>query len=737
MQRSKIDLQAYLDNTSILILITDRQGNIVEFNSACEKSSGYSLAEVSGKPLWQALLLPEDQQDVREIFNTLTKKKHTNQYKSVWVTKDGSRRTISWTNTVILDNHGEVEYIISNGIDSTEQLLAEKAFKENDERYSQLFMDSFAPMLLIDAETGYIVNANQAALRFYKYSQDDIRKRTIADFNTLPPSKVTKKMREARTQRHNYFLFKHRLADGQVRDVEVYSSPVVIDNRTLLFSIIHDITGRKQAEEEIISVSKFPEENPNPVIRFSKDGRILYANRASAELLKMWQVEVGKYAPGGWQEIIEKVYASNRLYEVEVDCPDRVYSCILAPLIQDGYINLYGRDITSKVEAERERERLLLELDNEKRRWQSTVESMLDPVVVYEQSGKVSYRNAAYLQLLNNGVEADLVAFNNGQDNSVKFHNSSLLGRFEVTAKKSALKGIEVRDEELILSGKQGSQIHLVWNASPLHDVNGNIDGAVLVFHDISELEHARKELKQHAEYLERLNRDLEDFLFLTTHDLQEPMRKIRAFGELMEVSLRNKFEEEELDHLRRMNKAATRMQKMLDELLIYARLTAHPAPMERVNLNRLVDNVLVNLKSRIDQSGAIIEVGSLPPVEVDYNQFVLLFQHLLTNALKFQKEGQRPVIKISCRETQNGHKTGNDAVTLVVEDNGIGFDDTYLQKAFMPFQRLVGRSEYEGSGMGLTICRKIVEYHKGKITAESSPGMGSKFIIQLPIEQV
>jgi signal transduction histidine kinase len=175
------------------------------------------------------------------------------------------------------------------------------------------------------------------------------------------------------------------------------------------------------------------------------------------------------------------------------------------------------------------------------------------------------------------------------------------------------------------------------------------------------------------------------------------------------------------------MQDAAKRGQSMINDLLELSRVTTQAKPFQRTDLNQVLREVLSDLELRLEKTGAVVEVGDLPVIDADPTQMRQLFLNLLSNALKFSKPDSQPVIRLS--STANT----SEIVEISVSDNGIGFDDEYTKRIFKPFQRLHGRGEYEGSGIGLSICRKIVERHGGSITAKSESGAGSTFIVTLP----
>ncbi|MCH8157154.1 MAG: PAS domain S-box protein, partial [Nitrospinae bacterium] len=237
----------------------------------------------------------------------------------------------------------------------------------------------------------------------------------------------------------------------------------------------------------------------------------------------------------------------------------------------------------------------------------------------------------------------------------------------------------------------------------------------------------AEEKLDHYARELERSNQALQEFSAIASHDLQEPLRKVIAFGDQLRSDYADALDERGLDFLERMQKAALRMRGFIESLLEYSEVGSKPAKFLATDLNLLVREVLSDLEMRIHQTQARIEVGALPTLEVDPLQMRQLFQNLLGNALKFHKPDEPPVISIQSRN-------GDDSTCkITLKDNGIGFDTQYLDKIFKPFERLHGYGEYEGSGMGLAICKKIVERHNGYLTAESAKGEGSTFILSLP----
>lgn len=241
----------------------------------------------------------------------------------------------------------------------------------------------------------------------------------------------------------------------------------------------------------------------------------------------------------------------------------------------------------------------------------------------------------------------------------------------------------------------------------------------------------AEARLKEFNRKLRESNEDLESFAYVASHDLQEPLRKIRTFGDRLVERCGDDLNERGRDYLARMVGASGRMSQLIDDLLAYSRVNTRVQPMREIDLNRVVREVLIALQMQIDETGAEIEVGELPVIRGDPSQMRQLFQNLIGNALKFRKDEVIPHIHILYETTEIGD---DQAYRIRVRDHGIGIDPEHHEKIFNTFIRLHGRTEFPGSGIGLSICKKIVERHGGVIQVESAPGEGTVFIVTLPM---
>ncbi|MDX1546085.1 MAG: ATP-binding protein [Rhodothermales bacterium] len=237
---------------------------------------------------------------------------------------------------------------------------------------------------------------------------------------------------------------------------------------------------------------------------------------------------------------------------------------------------------------------------------------------------------------------------------------------------------------------------------------------------------------------LEQRNRELQDFAYVASHDLQEPLRKIRAFADLLKADHGSALPEEGAFYVERMQDAAERMSRLISDLLDFSRVMTRARPFERVDLNDIAEDVLSDLELRCRETGAEVSIGALPSLDAERSQMARLLQNLISNGLKFHREGVPPRIEVRGGIDPDARLPGisGPVAYIEVEDNGIGFDEKYLDRIFSPFQRLHGQSDYSGTGMGLTICRRIAEHHEGTITARSTPGEGSTFIVHLPVRQ-
>lgn len=249
---------------------------------------------------------------------------------------------------------------------------------------------------------------------------------------------------------------------------------------------------------------------------------------------------------------------------------------------------------------------------------------------------------------------------------------------------------------------------------------------------EVRDRQRAEVELERYAARLEQSNSALQEFAYVASHDLQEPLRKIQSFGSRLSSKYRDDIDERGQDYLDRMRNAAARMQDLIEGLLTYSRVTSRTNEFEPVDLNEVVAGVLSDLEVRLQESGGAVNVADLPTVDADPVQMRQLLQNLIANALKFADPGRPPEVSVAAErlEPSNGHGA---EWQISVADNGIGFEQKYADRIFGVFQRLHGRGEYKGTGIGLAACAKIVERHQGSITATGKPGEGATFGVRLP----
>ena len=284
---------------------------------------------------------------------------------------------------------------------------------------------------------------------------------------------------------------------------------------------------------------------------------------------------------------------------------------------------------------------------------------------------------------------------------------------------------------------KGGSVFPVAVRAILVRDETGAPVRIMGIVRDITEQKQAKEALERHARDLARSNEELEQFAYVASHDLQEPLRKIRAFGALLADEKRESLDDEGQQYIDFMTDAAARMQTLVSDLLALSRVTTAAHPFEDLSLAEVFDTVLSDLSVRLEEAGGQVEVSATPTIEADRTQMEQLFRNLIGNALKFHRPGVPPQVTVEvAAQAQPIDAVPGPAHAIVVTDNGIGFESSQGSKLFQPFKRLHARHQYEGAGIGLAICEKIVLRHHGRITASGTPGAGATFTVTLPRRQ-
>lgn len=517
-------------------------------------------------------------------------------------------------------------------------------------------------------------------------------------------------------------------------------------NQDLTKEIAERVLTQKNLSEARQELQDFMETAPIGLYWLNKEGVVLWANRAEYRLLGYTRDE---YIGQPFSKFyVNANYAHGLLERMnEGDALDRVEALLVAkngdtkrilitsePFYKNGslvHTRCFSLDVTEQKLAEhalrQNMERFRLSLDNS-----------LDAFVVMDDEGRVIEWSAqaehifgwSRDEVLNKPMAQAIIPerFRAAHFEGMKRFIRTGLG--PLVNKHIELIGLKRNQEEFPI---ELSIVPIKWEDSYIFSS---------FIHDITERKQAQRDLEIYMQKLVQSNRELQQFASVSSHDLQEPLRKIRAFAERLTASHKAELSPQAQDYLNRMQNAAARMQNLINDLLTYSRLTSRARPFVKVNLGELLSEVLSDLEIRIDNTQAKIDVGILPTVVADKVQMQQLFQNLLTNALKFHKPGQPPEIKISSRYLDDASNPVDAPVPygyaeITVRDSGIGFDMKYADQIFNTFQRLHTRQEYEGTGIGLAICRKIAAHHNGSIIVKSQAGIGSEFIVKLPLDPI
>lgn len=489
--------------------------------------------------------------------------------------------------------------------------------------------------------------------------------------------------------------------------------------------LAEQVEKREKAEASLREELLFPKLNPGPVLRFNPAGEVTRSNDSAEELVTgkaLIGLRIQDLLPGFTDEDVERCCRGHVIEPREVQWMNRWYICHLRGVAELSAGLLYASDITGAKETQ-------IELVHMERRARAILDGAADAIIIVVVGGIVQAVNPAteqlfgwaYQEIVGRNVELllpDLFERRGGD-------------RLWILAEFARRRPTGNVEKVYYGQRKDGTRFPISITVS-VYDYEGTPRVSCIV-RDITERvraqevekEQAQKLQEQNAE-LERLVTELNEFNYVASHDLQEPLRTMSTYCGLLKVDLGAELPRRAEEDITAILDASLRMQRLITDLLEYSRSGHRELKMADVDLQTVMNRVVGDLQARIVETGGRVEYTGLPRVRGDEMQVGRVLQNLVANGLKFRRPGVAPVVRIA-GEAMNG------SVTLRIEDNGIGIAQEYQGQIFQPFKRLHGVGKYEGSGIGLSVCRKIVERHGGHIEVTSTPGQGSRFTVKLP----
>lgn len=749
-----------LNSTAEAIFGLDINGKCSFCNASCLKMLGYDNQEELLGQKMHALIhhtradgTPYLMHDCN-IYRSFLQGGETHIDNEVFWKRDGTNFPVEYWSYPIKDGEKTIGLVVTF-LDISERKAIEESLRESEMRYRSIFENSHSIMMVIDPEQGDIVDANPAAAAYYGWACETLRSMNISDINTLGKEKVRVEMEQVRNRtRHQSSFFQHRLANANVRDVEVFSGPIRTGGQTLLFSIIRDITERKRIEETyqfLVQAGWLS----------SKEDFFEALSRFLATTLNMEHIFVVRLDDAHTARTIsawsDGSPAKNQKYTLkDTPCEDVVgksicifekgvcdtfpKDAVLHGLGAESYIGttLWGFDgqaigliaamsrrplsdahlaesvlrlVAVRASGELERKRAEEALLESWERYRTLVEHAPVAVMVNRQNSIV-LANDACLRLFGSTDAAQLL----GKTPVELFHpsyHSVVKERIQAMLQSGA--PAPLLEEKIVRL--DGTTVDVEVTAAPFKDKGA--DAIHVVLRDITQQKHYEKEL------LDK-NVELERFTYTVSHDLKSPLITIQFFAEQISHDLKIEDFRNVHDDIRKITDAAKKMTNLLDDLLALSRIGRMKNPSRLIDPQLLLRDILAQLAGPIKRDKVEVAVHpDLPAIHGDPQRVAEVFQNIIENAVKHMGRQPAPRIEVGVRDG------GNEQIFFIA-DNGIGIDPRYHQIIFGLFNKLDAQSE--GTGVGLALVSRIIEAHGGRIWVESEgAGKGSTFCFTLP----
>ncbi len=708
------------------VVMQSKNGEIIAVNKAAEKILGLTIDQLMGRSTidkrWKAV--HEDGSDFPEehhpaMVALATGKPVLNETMGIHKPNGSLSWILVHAEPMLVPGTKEAYAVVTSFTDITQQRNSQKTIKESEERFKKLSNLTFEGIVIHD--NGICIDANISFCSLFGLQLDDLIGEDIF-LKIIHPDDQKKIRKMLKKQSSECIEITALKSDGSEFPLELETQQIVWGNENLQVSALRDITEQVKARNALLeSEMRF-----KILSEVTYEGIIIHDQGIIRDVNLSMQVMIGQkredmlgtnildYVPGKYHKLItqriEEKYVG--AYEIRIMRKDGT-QFPAEIIVKETEIRGKGlrvasvRDLSDKKFAAREIRKLSTAV------MQSPVS-----ILVTSLSGKIEYVNPAFTKISGYTLEEAY-----GKKTSILKSGHTPEKVYQKLWK--TISAGKVWKGEFLNRKKNGA---LYWEQAliaPVLDDEGKIVNYLAIKEDITRRKESEQRLQETMADLERSNRDLEQFAYVSSHDLQEPLRKIKNYTELLAGRYSEMIDEQGKHYIDIITRGTSRMQHLIDDLLSYSRVSSKGIQYEKVDMNKLIGDVEDNLELSIYRAKAELVRDELPEITGDESQLYLLFQNLISNAIKFRRE-EALKINISAKEEQ-------DTITFSVRDNGIGMKMKYAEKIFTVFQRLHSRDEYEGTGIGLAICKKIVERHAGKIWFESEEGKGTVFYIQLP----